>query len=132
MVRNLETVGEKIKHLAFADDRSGHLTWKVMSAFMYSAQRLGEIADTIVDIDNGLKWGFGWEMGPFETWDAMGVAQTVERMDADGTPVPTWVKDMLANGRQSFYDFNEAGAQTFWDPNTQSAVAIDEGEGETS
>ena len=49
-------------------------------------------------------------------------------MDADGTPVPTWVKDMLANGRQSFYDFNEAGAQTFWDPNTQSAVAIDEGE----
>ena len=96
--------------------------------FMYSAQRLGEIADTIVDIDNGLKWGFGWEMGPFETWDAMGVAQTVERMDADGTPVPTWVKDMLANGRQSFYDFNEAGAQTFWDPNTQSAVAIDEGE----
>jgi len=129
MIRNMEAVGDKIKHLAFADDRSGQLTWKVMSRnFMYSAQRLGEIADTIVDIDNGLKWGFGWEMGPFETWDAMGVAPTIERMDADGTPVPTWVKDMLANGRQSFYDFNDQGAQTFWNPATQSAVAIDEGE----
>ena len=64
MVRNLETVGEKIKHLAFADDRSGHLTWKVMSRnFMYSAQRLGEIVDTIVDIDNGLKWALVGKWG---------------------------------------------------------------------
>ncbi len=69
----------------------------------YTSHRLGEIADTIVDIDNALRWGFNWELGPFETWDAIGVAATVERMKAEGVEPAPWVDEMLAGGNESFY-----------------------------
>ena len=128
-VRNIDDVGEKINLLAYAEDTSGQLTWKVLArTCIYSALRLGEIADTVLDIDNAVKWGFGWELGPFETWDAVDVAKSVERMKGDGLQVPSWVTDMLANGRKSFYDYNEQGQKTFWDPRTQEAVIIDEGD----
>jgi hypothetical protein len=60
------------------------------------ANRLGEIADDVVDIDRALRWGFGWERGPFETWDALGVKATAAAMEAAGYTVPGWVKEQLA------------------------------------
>ena len=63
------------------------------------------IAYDIVQVDNAMKWGFAQEIGPFETWDAIGVAESVERMKADGLEeVPKWVLDMLGKGRTRFYD----------------------------
>ena len=59
-----------------------------------------------------MKWGFGWEIGPFETWDAIGVEKSVEKMEADGLAVPAWVKEMLANGYHLFIKKKMANAST--------------------
>ncbi|MGH9818697.1 MAG: enoyl-CoA hydratase-related protein, partial [Pyrinomonadaceae bacterium] len=82
--------------------------------FRYSANRIPEIADTIVEIDNAIKWGFGWEIGVFETWDAIGVAESVERMRKEGQAVPPNVEKMLASGAASFYK-NQGGDHSFYD-----------------
>ena len=94
----------KLKVLAYADDRAGQLLWNILTpVFLYSAELLGEIADDIVAIDNAMKWGFGWSFGPFESWDAIGVAQSVEKLKAEGKAVPAWVEEMLASGFTTFY-----------------------------
>ncbi len=127
-VRNLETTAEKVKTLVGFDDKAARLFWKVTAATaIYAANRMGEIADDIVNIDNGMKWGFMHEMGPFETWDAIGVASSVEKMKASGMTVPAWVEAMLAAGRTSFYAVDNKGQKTFWDPTTKTAKVLDEG-----
>ncbi|MES2504039.1 MAG: 3-hydroxyacyl-CoA dehydrogenase/enoyl-CoA hydratase family protein [Myxococcota bacterium] len=123
-VRNLGSAGEKIKHMVNSDDRAGQLAWKLTSALcIYSANRLGEIADDIVQMDNALKWGFGFAQGPFETWDSLGVEASAKRMTAEGLKVPTWVSDMLAKGRKSFYAV-ENGHKTYWDPKAGAAKPV--------
>jgi 3-hydroxyacyl-CoA dehydrogenase len=122
--KNIEDVGARLKSLVNASDRAGALTWKVMAhAMAYSARRLGEIADDIVNIDRAMRWGFNWELGPFEAWDAIGVAGSVERMKQDGIAVPAWVTEMLASGRASFYAGPES-ARTYWDVKAKKATAI--------
>ena len=69
----------------------------------YSANRVPEISDSIVEIDKAMKTGFNWEMGPFELWDAAGVAKTVERMKKEGKPVAANVEKLLASGKTSWY-----------------------------
>ena len=104
-IRNLASLKEKIRSIAYADDRAGQLFFSLMAkTCVYAAKLLGEIADNIADIDNALKWGFGWEMGPFETWDAMGVRKSVDRMTSMGIKVPAWVENMLKSGQENFYD----------------------------
>lgn len=96
--------GAKIKALLGAKDRYSELAWNLLKrVLVYSAQKVGEIADSIYEIDQAMKWGFGWEVGPFETWDAIGLKRSVERMEAEGLEVPLWVKDWLAAGNESFY-----------------------------
>ncbi|RTD99679.1 3-hydroxyacyl-CoA dehydrogenase/enoyl-CoA hydratase family protein [Paenibacillus whitsoniae] len=98
----------KIKALITGKDRYAELAWNILKpVLLYSAEKLGEIADSIVDIDNALKWGFNWELGPFETWDAIGLRRSVERMEAEGSVVPAWVKEWLAAGNESFYRRSE-------------------------
>ena len=82
--------------------------------FRYAANRIPEIADTIVEIDNAIKWGFGWEIGVFETWDAIGVPESVERMRQEGQAVPANVEKMLATGATTFYK-SENGDTSFYD-----------------
>jgi 3-hydroxyacyl-CoA dehydrogenase len=95
---------DKLKTLAYAKDRAGQLIWSLLKpTLIYSAEKTYEIANDIHAIDQAMKWGFGWELGPFETWDAIGVATSVERMEAEGASVPAWVKEMLASGQESFY-----------------------------
>lgn len=102
--KNMASLKEKIQHVAYAEDRAGRLFFDLTSKVcVYAANRLGEIADNIVDIDNALKWGFGWDLGPFEIWDAMGVRKSTALMEKQGLKIPDWVKDMLKNGRDSFY-----------------------------
>lgn len=94
----------KMKTLVYADDRAGQLLWNILSpVFSYSAQLMGEIADDVTGIDSAMKWGFGWELGPFEAWDAIGVEKAVNKMKDSNIDVPAWVADMLANGFTSFY-----------------------------
>ncbi|AFS71297.1 3-hydroxyacyl-CoA dehydrogenase/enoyl-CoA hydratase family protein [Exiguobacterium antarcticum] len=109
----------KLKAVVFAKDRVGALLWPIHAkTLLYSAQLTHEIADDIKAIDEAMKWGFGWKMGPFETWDALGVEKTVAKMKQDGYDVPAWVDEMLASGTTSFY--NEDGR--FYDAKTQTYV----------
>ncbi|WP_042142922.1 3-hydroxyacyl-CoA dehydrogenase/enoyl-CoA hydratase family protein [Paucisalibacillus sp. EB02] len=85
-------------------DRAGDLIWNILKpALLYSAELVGEIADDIVAIDQAMKWGFGWEIGPFETWDAIGLRASVERMKEEGENVSGWVLELLESGHESFY-----------------------------
>ncbi|MEH6987092.1 3-hydroxyacyl-CoA dehydrogenase/enoyl-CoA hydratase family protein [Cytobacillus firmus] len=105
---------EKLKALVYSDDRSGQLLWNILSpALLYSAQLHGEIADDVTAIDRAMKWGFGWELGPFETWDAIGVEKSVQKMEEAGEEVPAWVKEMLEKGINSFYK-EEEGRKYFY------------------
>ncbi|MDQ0352794.1 3-hydroxyacyl-CoA dehydrogenase [Alkalibacillus filiformis] len=95
----------KLKALVSAKgDRAGDLVWNISKpTLIYSAELLGEIADDITQIDDAMKWGFGWEIGPFEMWEAIGVEKAVKRMQEEGSEVPTWVTDMLDKGFETFY-----------------------------
>ncbi|WP_096271053.1 3-hydroxyacyl-CoA dehydrogenase/enoyl-CoA hydratase family protein [Paucisalibacillus globulus] len=85
-------------------DRAGDLIWNILKpALLYSAELVGEIADDIVAIDQAMKWGFGWEIGPFETWDAIGLRTSVDRMKEEGEDIPSWVLELLESGHESFY-----------------------------
>lgn len=96
--------GSKIKTLIYAEDRAGQFAWEVISeSLLYAASKIPEIADDIYNVDNALKWGFNWELGPFETWDAIGVKESVARMKKEGKSIPPLVEKLLAQGQESFY-----------------------------
>jgi len=108
-------LAEKMRAIVFAQDKGARFVWRaVADNLIYAANRIPEIADTLVEIDNAMRWGFNFEMGPFETWDALGVERTVERMEADGLTVPDKVKEMLAAGHAAFYK-TEGGRRHFFD-----------------
>ena len=89
--------------LCYGDDRGSRFVWEVTArSLIYSANRIPEISDDIVNIDNALKWGYAWEAGPFEGWDAIGVRRSVDRMQSEGKKVPEWVLEMLEVGRETF------------------------------
>jgi 3-hydroxyacyl-CoA dehydrogenase len=112
--RKAETPAESLKIILKGTDAAAKFVWDVTAdTLLYAANRVGEIADDIVNIDRGMRWGFAWEMGPFESWDAIGVPESVARMEAEGRVVPKWVKDMLASGRTSFYQRVDK-ERTFW------------------
>jgi 3-hydroxyacyl-CoA dehydrogenase len=105
----------KMKAIVYGDDQGARFAWKaVANNLIYAANRIPEISDTIVEIDNAMKWGFNFEMGPFETWDAIGVKTAVDKMEADGFQVPPKIKKMLADGHTSFYKTQD-GQPYFYD-----------------
>ncbi|MBU4277955.1 MAG: 3-hydroxyacyl-CoA dehydrogenase/enoyl-CoA hydratase family protein [Proteobacteria bacterium] len=105
----------KLKAMYYAKDKAGEFTFKHMSAgLIYAANRIPEIADDIVNLDNAMKWGFNWKMGSFESWDALGLAKSVEAMKAAGYTIPAWVEEMLAAGNESFYK-KENGELYYYD-----------------
>ncbi|MBT9175388.1 MAG: putative 3-hydroxyacyl-CoA dehydrogenase [candidate division WS2 bacterium] len=113
--KKLEGVGEKIKAVVSSEDKAGKLAWKVLAeTLLYSANKIPEIADDVCSIDNAMKWGFNWQLGPFETWDAIGVSSSVERMEKEGMKVPPFVRDMLNKGQASFYK-REEGRKVYFD-----------------
>jgi len=123
-VKGIEDVGERLKTLVAADDAAGKFAWKALSrSLCYAAARLGEIADDIVNIDRAMRWGFNWELGPFEAWDAIGVRASVARMKKDGLKVPAFVDAMLAAGRETFYD-GGAAAPRYYDAKSKGPKSI--------
>ena len=115
-------VRERLRKVVFADDRAGAFAWRLMrDTLAYTSRRLGEIADSIVDIDNALKLGFNWELGPFESWDALGVATVVEKMKAEGVEPAAWVQEMLDVGHESFYRMADGGRE-YYDPGRKAYV----------
>ncbi|HYN24490.1 MAG TPA: 3-hydroxyacyl-CoA dehydrogenase family protein, partial [Pyrinomonadaceae bacterium] len=89
MAKNIEGTRERIKTLVWSKDRAGAFLWKTLSGTLrYAAARIPEIADTVVEVDRGMRWGFNWELGPFEVWDSIGVEKSVAQMKEEGQTVP--------------------------------------------
>ncbi len=110
MVKQEKGAARKLKALIYSKDRVGELLWNVISpTLLYSADLLGDIADDIVAIDQAMKWGFGWQLGPFETWDAIGLEKSVAKMQEEGQRVPDWITQMIDSGATTFYKEGENG-----------------------
>ena len=109
--------GNKLKALVSADDRAGQFAWKITSeSLLYAAKRIPEIADDLYNIDNAMKWGFNWEGGPFEGWDAIGVEESVARMRKEGKTIPPLVERLLKK-HKTFYQKKD-GKLYFFDLKT--------------
>ena len=126
IAKDRQRLAEKVKALCSGDDKGSKYFWELTArTLIYSANRIPEISDDIVNIDNAMKWGFAWDAGPFEGWDALGVRKTTERMKAEGKTVPDWVLEMLESGRETFYSM-EIGEKDYWCPNSKSPVKIEQ------
>ncbi|MBI9087801.1 MAG: 3-hydroxyacyl-CoA dehydrogenase/enoyl-CoA hydratase family protein [Desulfobacterium sp.] len=118
------TLAEKVVCVLTGDDKGAKFAWKMAAnSFQYAANRIPEISDTIIEIDNSMKWGYNFEMGPFEVWDTYGVEAAVERMKSEGLEVPANVMAMLAAGNKCFYRL-ENGVKEFYDFASASYKAI--------
>jgi 3-hydroxyacyl-CoA dehydrogenase len=126
MAKNIEDTAERIKALAWAKDRVGAFLWKTLARTLcYTAERIPEIADTVVEIDRAMQWGFNWELGPFEVWDAIGVEKSVAKLKEEGKTVPANVQQMLDSGAKSFYK-QENGQRFYFDfPSAKYVPAAD-------
>jgi len=122
--RKVENTGERIKLLINEDDRAAQLLWHHHAFLLaYASQRVPEITESLLNVDNAQKWGFSHEMGPFEIWDAIGVSDTVPTFEAAGYPVAAWVKNMLGAGITSFYQRDAVGEVVgYYSPQTSGYV----------
>ena len=99
---------KRLKAVVSSDDIAGEFLWKTFSrTLLYAANLLGEIADDICSIDRAMKLGFGWELGPFQVLDAIGLEYFVQRVKSEGNSVATWMEDMLSSGCVSMYVMQE-------------------------
>ncbi|HEX9798197.1 MAG TPA: 3-hydroxyacyl-CoA dehydrogenase/enoyl-CoA hydratase family protein [Anaerolineales bacterium] len=124
-VKDLDSPVDRIRGLLNADDRAGQLVRAVVyHGLSYASHCIPEIADTPRPIDDAMRWGFQHEIGPFELWDALGVPATVEAMAAEGHPAADWVGRMLADGRNTFYDYQGTLAAGVYRPADGAVVPL--------
>jgi 3-hydroxyacyl-CoA dehydrogenase len=106
---------ERLRALVSHDSREGRFLWRLHAETLaYAAQHAPDLADDPIAIDHAIKWGFNRELGPFQTWDALGVRETVERMEREGMPVPELVRNLLRFGRRRFYETADTGDTTVY------------------
>jgi len=128
MAKNVEDTGARVRMLLGMDgnagaaaqkpDKAAAFLWAALSdLWTYSANRIPEISDSIVEIDRAMRLGFNWELGPFELWDAAGVEATVARMKKEGRPIAANVEKLLASGQKSWYadDPKTSSGRKYWD-----------------
>ena len=107
---------ERLHTLLDSDDPAGQFVWELLAdLFIYCANRIPEVTENIVNIDNALKWGAGWQHGPFELWDIAGLERTLRRIKSGGKKLPLWVQAMLPSDQKTFYDAPQG--QHFFDIN---------------
>ena len=95
-------------------DKANQFLWASLGeTCLYAARRVPEIADTIVDVDRAMRWGFGWELGPFEMWDAIGVERMAKAFEREGKAIPPLVAKVLASPAKSFYESEKGRTQLF-------------------
>ena len=95
-------------------DKANRFLWACLSeSSLYAARRVPEIADRIVDVDSALRWGFAWELGPFEVWDAIGVEKLAHALERDGKQLPPLVRQVLSSPKKSFYEYEKGNTQYF-------------------
>tara|TARA_R110002074_G_scaffold187196_3_gene352830 strand:- start:229 stop:2634 length:2406 start_codon:yes stop_codon:yes gene_type:complete len=115
LTKTIDNVADRFKVLVAGKDKAGEFYRKSFAAmFAYVQNRIPEISDELYRIDDGLRAGFGWEHGPFQIWDAIGVEEGMKIMKAEGKEPAAWVTEMLAKGETSFYTVKE-GATYYYD-----------------
>lgn len=132
--KTIDNLRERVKVLAAGTDKAGEFYRATFyGLFAYVSNRIPEITDELFKIDDAMKAGFGWDLGPFEYWDALGVAETVKAMEAAGNKPAQWINDMLSSGANSFYKV-ENGSRKYYDipsrsykviPGTESFILLD-------
>lgn len=123
-VRNVDNLTKRVRHLFKAQDVGGEFTRRAhLGIFAYVSNRVPEIADALYQIDDAMRAGFGWDKGPFEFWDIIGLENTVELFAAEGLTIADWAKEMRAAGHDSFYKV-ENGVRKYYDLRTKSYQAI--------
>ncbi len=116
--KKIRDTGKRLQFLSFHNSDIGNFVWETQRDLMvYAANRIPEISDSIESVDRALKWGFNWEMGPFERWDALGVDAVIEKLNAKGRDIPDVVSELKKAGFSSFY----SGGKVF-DPISKSMV----------
>lgn len=114
MTKTIDKVVDRFKVLVAGKDKAGEFYRKTLSAlFSYVTNRIPEITDELYKIDDAMKAGFGWEHGPFQIWDAIGVEKGIEIMKAEGLEPAAWVNDMIASGNTSFYTVKEGATHSY-------------------
>jgi 3-hydroxyacyl-CoA dehydrogenase len=134
MAKTIEDTGTRLRTLLGLDgggpqkgDKAGAFLWAALTdLWTYSANRIPEISNSVVEIDRAMRLGFNWELGPFELWDAAGVETTVARMKKEGKPVPANVERLLAKGQKSWYldDPKSPAGRKYWEMSTESWESI--------
>jgi 3-hydroxyacyl-CoA dehydrogenase len=122
--RSIDSLKDRLKMLLAAKDKAGDFYRATFfPLFAYASNRIPEISDELYRIDDAITAGYGWEMGPFQTWDALGAGNVVQAMEAFGIKPAQWVYDMLSSGHDSFYKI-ENGHRLFYDIPTKSYKII--------
>jgi 3-hydroxyacyl-CoA dehydrogenase len=134
MAKNIDDTGTRLRTLLGVagsppqkGDKAGAFLWAALTdLWTYSANRVPEISDSVVEIDRAMRLGFNWELGPFELWDAAGVEATVARMKKEGRPVAPNVERLLASGQKSWYidDPQSPSGRKYWELGTESWEAV--------
>jgi 3-hydroxyacyl-CoA dehydrogenase len=130
--RKVEPLGERIRLLINEPDRAGQFLWHIHAFYLaYASNRVPEITDSLVNVDNAQKLGFAHEMGPFEIWDAIGVEDTIPKFEEAGYPVAHWVKAMVDKGFKTFYERDEKGRITgYYSPQKMEYLELEHDERE--
>lgn len=124
MTKPIEDLHQRTKMLFAGMDKAGEFYRKVFGGlFAYVANRIPEISDDLYKVDDALKAGFGWELGPFETWDLIGIDKGIEYAEKEGKTIPAWISEMKSSGNTSFYKY-ENGARLYYDIESKSYKAI--------
>jgi 3-hydroxyacyl-CoA dehydrogenase len=119
LTKNIDNVVDRFKVLVKGKDKAGDFYRKSFAAlFAYVSNRIPEISDDLYKIDDAMKSGFGWEHGPFQIWDAIGVAEGIEIMKSEGHNPALWVSEMIESGNKSFYTVKE-GATHYYNISNQ-------------
>jgi len=122
--KTVDSLIDRTKMLFFAKDKAGEFYRKTFSGlFSYASHRIPEISDEVYKLDDALKAGFGWELGPFETWDAVGVEKAIAIMKENGKTPADWITKMVADGNTSFYKL-EKGTKKYYDQNSGTYKVI--------
>ena len=124
LTKTIDNVIDRFKVLIKGKDKAGDFYRKNFTAmFGYVQNRIPEISDELYRLDDAMKAGFGWEHGPFQIWDAIGIEKGIELMKVEGLPVATWVTEMLESGNKSFYTVCD-GAKYYYDIPSKQQVKI--------
>ena len=114
LTKTIDNVADRFKVLVKGKDKAGEFYRKSFAAlFAYVSNRIPEITDELYKIDDAMKAGFGWQHGPFQIWDAIGVEKGIEMMKAEGLAPADWVHDMIASGSDSFYSIMDGATYSY-------------------